>query len=234
MLLLGVLCLAYYVWMGILLKKWDSTFAWFWIVAGAVCFLLSTVNWKPYVPVFVVCLVVFVAAEVRIMAGMIPCKERNLPYFIVLGAQVKGTRMSGSLYRRVEKAREYLVRNPETVVIVSGGQGKGEEITEAEAMRRYLTEQGIEESRIFPEECSTTTEENLEFSARFIEDKNLPVGIVTNNFHAYRACCYARRLGYGAPRAVPAGCHPVFFVHYMVREFFALCKMLLTKRRRVL
>ena len=143
---------------------------------------------------------------------MVSSRKRNLPYLIVLGAQVRGRKLSSSLYRRIERARLYLTGNPETVVIVSGGQGKGEEVTEAFAMRQYLLEHGIEEKRIFMEGCSTTTEENLKFSAEYISDLKIPVGIVTNNFHMYRA---------------PAGCPPVFFINYMVREFFALAKMML-------
>lgn len=158
---------------------------------------------------------------------MVPSRKRDLAYLVVLGAQVRGRKLSSSLYRRIEKARQYLADNPETIVIVSGGRGKGEEITEALAMRQYLVEQGVEENRIFMEERSTTTEENLRFSAAYIHDLGLSIGIVTNSFHMYRACCYAKRVGYQNPEAVPAGCPPVFFVNYMVREFFALIKMLL-------
>lgn len=171
--------------------------------------------------------VFFLIVELKILLGMIPCREKNIPYLIVLGAQVRGTRLSGSLYRRIERARQYLSENPDTIVIVSGGQGKGEDITEALAMQRYLEEQGIKKERILQEGASTTTEENLRFSAKFVSDMNKPVGIVTNNFHMYRACRYAKKLGYQKPRAVTAGCHPAFFLNYMVREFFALLKMAL-------
>lgn len=224
MVLLGIACFAYYVWMGVLFKKRDFTFSWFWILLGVVFFVLSIIGWKRYIFVLIACLFVFLTVELRIVFGMFSCREKNLLYLIVLGAQVRGTTMSGSLYRRIKRARVYLEENPETVVILSGGQGKGEEITEAEAMRRYLVQHGIKESRILMETESATTRENLEFSARFIKNKSIPVGIVTNNFHSYRAYCYAKQLGYGAPKSISAGCHPVFFVHYMVREFFALCQ----------
>lgn len=234
MILLGILCFAYYFLMCIMLRKWDSTFTRFWPAAG-VCFLIAErMRLKGAVPellcvggVFLIFLIIFVLAECRILLGMIPCQEKNLPYLVILGAQVRGRKLSGSLRRRVEKAAQYLLDNPYTAVVVSGGQGKGEEITEASAMRQYLIGRGISDGRIFLEENSTTTEENLRFSSVYIRDLSLPVGIVTNNFHMYRACCYAKRLGYQNPKAVPAGCHPVFFVNYMVREFFALIKMLL-------
>ncbi len=225
--LLGVLCLLYYAFMCFLIRRWNSTFSRFWIAAGVSFLLLGTVRPEEAVYPLFAFGIIFFAVEFKILLGMIPCREKNLPYLVVLGAQVRGKRLSSSLYRRIERARQYLLQNPETVVIVSGGRGKGEDITEALAMKQYLTRQGISEARICMEDSSTTTEENLKLSSEYIRDLSLPVGIVTNNFHMYRACCYARRLGYKNPRAVPAGCPPVFFVNYMVREFFALMKMLL-------
>lgn len=224
---LGILCFLYYALICFRTKRWNSTFSRFWILAG-ICFLLLG-KFKPeraVYPLFIFSLI-FLLIECRILFGMVSSRKRNLPYLIVLGAQVRGRKLSSSLYRRIERARLYLTGNPETVVIVSGGQGKGEEVTEAFAMRQYLLEHGIEEKRIFMEGCSTTTEENLKFSAEYISDLKIPVGIVTNNFHMYRACCYAKRLGYQNPESVPAGCPPVFFINYMVREFFALAKMML-------
>lgn len=231
MFLLGLFCLAYYCLICFRLKRWNSTFSGFWVFAGFCFLLLEELKLREAGYFLMGFGIVFFAVECRILIGMIPSRERELSYLIVLGAQVRGTKLSGSLYRRVEKARQYLSEHPKTAVIVSGGQGKGEEITEALAMQRYLTERGISGGRIFMEDRSTTTEENLRFSLKYIRDMRLPVGIVTNNFHMYRACCYAKRLGYQNPRSVPAGCNPYLFVNYMVREFFALMKMLLTKRK---
>lgn len=224
---LEIFCFLYYALIFGVTKKWNSTFSRFWILAG-ICFLLLG-KLKPERAVYPLLIfsLIFLLTECRILFGMVPSHKKNLPYLIVLGAQVRGKRLSSSLYRRIERARLYLADNPETVVIVSGGQGEGEEITEASAMRQYLLGKGIEEKRIFMEGCSTTTAENLKFSAEYIHDLDIPVGIVTNNFHMYRACCYARRIGYQNLEAVPAGCPPVFFINYMVREFFALVKMML-------
>lgn len=225
--ILGIFCFLYYSILCVLTKKWNSTFSRFWFAAG-ICFLLLG-KLKPERAVYPLFAfgILFFLAECRILLGMIPSRKKDLPYLVVLGAQVRGKRLSSSLYRRIERARRYLADNQETVVIVSGGQGKGEEITEALAMCEYLIEQGIDKERIFMEGHSTTTEENLKFSAEYIHDLSIPVGIVTNNFHMYRACCYAKRLGYQNPQAVPAGCPPVFLVNYMVREFFALAKMVM-------
>lgn len=72
--------------------------------------------------------------------------DRNADYLIVLGAHVYGERMSSNLKYRIELAKEYLEENPETKVIVSGGQGHGEKISEAEAMYRYLIKMELQKN----------------------------------------------------------------------------------------
>lgn len=231
----GILCLAYYVVLCVTLKKWNSTFSRFWLVAGILFVVCSDrlqvpaqagslfmLIWKlSFAVVFL-----FLVTECMILLRMLPnAKQREYDYIIVLGAHVEGTRITDSLERRLVKAIEYLERCPFARVIVSGGMGKGEDITEAEAMARYLEEHGIAGSRIIREDKSRTTKENLKFSAEYIGNLDISVGIVSNNFHMYRACCYARRLGYRSAYPLAAGCHPILFVNYMVRECLAVWKM---------
>lgn len=140
---------------------------------------------------------------------------------------MNGRKITDSLDRRLRTASKYLKEHPHTVVIVSGGMGKGEEITEASAMADYLLKEGIEKRRIILEDRSRTTKENLKFSSAYIEDLGADIGIVSNNFHMYRACRYAKRLGYQHPHPVSASCHPLLLINYMVREFFAVWKMYL-------
>ena len=121
--------------------------------------------------------------------------EENADYVIVLGAGLRGERPSVVLRNRINAAAEYLLENPDTKAVVSGGQGKNELISEAEAMRRGLVELGVSESRIIMEDRSTSTNENLTFSKVFIPAE-ASVVIVTNKFHVYRACHLARECGY--------------------------------------
>lgn len=160
-----------------------------------------------------------------IISGMFSAGRTDYEYLIVLGAQVKGTQITDSLLRRLRKACGYLKEHPDAKVIVSGGRGKGEDIEEARVMEDYLLACGIEKCRIIKEPCSRTTRENLLFSAELFEKDRAVTGIVSNNFHLYRACRYARKFGYKKVYPVPAGCHPVLFVNYMVREVFAVWKM---------
>ena len=94
--------------------------------------------------------------------------KKNLDYIIVLGAHVDGTRMTLALLERARRALLYLEENPGTKAVLSGGKGDGENISEAEAMYRYLTGHGINGDRLMREEESTSTKENLEFSRRKI------------------------------------------------------------------
>ena len=138
---------------------------------------------------------------------------------------MRGRKITDSLLRRLKKAQTYLSVHKETKVIVSGGQGKGEVITEAEAMADYLQNQGIEKMRIYLEDRSRTTQQNLEFSETFLDKEKHCVGIVSNNFHLYRACQIAKRLGYQRIEPVAASCHPLLFVNYMIREVLAVWKL---------
>lgn len=121
--------------------------------------------------------------------------EEDADYIVVLGAGLRGDRPSLVLVYRLRAAADYLAHNPDCKVVVSGGQGANEWISEAEAMRRELVDLGVEESRIFLEDQSTSTNENLTFSKQFIPD-GASVVIVTNKFHVFRACHLARECGY--------------------------------------
>ncbi len=116
---------------------------------------------------------------------------------IVLGCQVRGETPTDMLCDRLDAALELLEENPEAVCVVSGGQGNLEAISEAEAMRRYLNAKGIADERIIPEPRSTSTEENLRFSAELLAERGISGNmiVVTNEFHQYRADIYARRAG---------------------------------------
>ena len=117
---------------------------------------------------------------------------------VVLGAGIHGERISVTLKDRLDCAVEYHKKNPEAVIVVSGGQGYQESITEALAMERYLLSQGVDAEKIIKEEKSTSTTENFKFS-KAILDKRLGDGYktvyITNDFHILRAGFVAERQG---------------------------------------
>ena len=121
--------------------------------------------------VLTICLVVLMSILMIRSATNKPVGNETV---IILGCRVYGENPSLSLMDRMDAAYEYLVKYPETYCVVSGGQGDGENISEAECMYRYLTDKGIDGNRIFKEEASTSTRENIAFSLKVIEENNLP------------------------------------------------------------
>lgn len=150
-------------------------------------------------------------------------------YLVILGAGLNGDKLSWTLWERMDKGLGMLLENPGMKVVVSGGQGPGESITEAEAMRRFLLEHGIAKERIFKEEKSTSTMENFRYSREILEQLNYnsaePVVVITNDFHMFRAKILARRNGLdpvGVPSPTPWYLRPNAYL----REYFAVVKSL--------
>lgn len=141
---------------------------------------------------------------------------------IVLGCRVNGDVPSLALARRIDTATEYLLENPAVSVIVSGGQGPDEWISEAEAMKRQLIESGISEERIIMENKSTSTLENLQFSMDILEQNNLgtSVIIVTEGYHMLRAKTIAKKIGLSA-EGLSASTSAWLLPTFWVREWFA-------------
>ncbi|MFC4322309.1 YdcF family protein [Litchfieldia salsa] len=152
----------------------------------------------------------------------------NADYLIILGARVKGTTPSLSLQYRIDAAAEYLNENENTIAIASGGQGPGEDISEAEAIKKELMNQGISESRIFIENQSTSTDENIMFSKKFISNE-MKVGLlVTNDYHVFRGTSIAKDYDLsivGIPAKTPAISIPRSYI----REYLALTKYYILK-----
>lgn len=170
-------------------------------------------------------LLIFIVTESQVIAKMNTKPQEGLPYVVILGAGVRGTTPTRPLVQRMKCAYEYLSANSGTILIASGGQGAGEEISEAECIKNYLVEQGIDESRILLEDQSTSTEENLRNSFAMIPEDTEMVGILTNGFHIYRSLLIAEELGHENVTGVPARTLFPVGVHYVIREFFAVMKL---------
>ena len=118
---------------------------------------------------------------------------------IVLGCGLRGERVSVGLAKRLNKAYEYHEKNPDAMIIVSGGQGPQEDISEALAMKRYLAEKGVPEDKIIMEDKSTSTITNFRNSRAIMEENGMglsSVVFVTNAYHVYRASSYAEDEGF--------------------------------------
>lgn len=234
---LAVLCLAYYVvcatYAGV-----GSSFIFIWLM-GAVFFgivsgvrvleikgIITVALWikRCFAIVMVIGISLFIVIEAVIIKGMTERPEAGCDYIIVLGCQIRGGHITKSLRHRLEVAADYAQDNPDTVIIVSGGQGKGENTTEAYAMYKYLVDKGINPERIIQEDKSTDTSENMKYSVQYIDNKDVLVGIVTNNFHVARSRLLARHVGLNNTCGMPAQSDRVLFVNYMVREAIGIVK----------
>ena len=142
---------------------------------------------------------------------------------VVLGCRVYGERPSLSMQERLTAAYNFLEKNEDSVCILSGGKGPGEDISEAECMYRYLTDRGISPDRLYKEDKSTTTRENLSFSKKIIEDNGLnpTIAIATSEYHEYRAGKIAESLEIQYS-AIPAKTAIWLFPTYYVRELYAI------------
>ena len=152
--------------------------------------------------------------------------DTSCDYLIVLGAGVNGTTPSRSLQDRIDIAYAYLSTHPQTQCIVSGGQGPGEDISEAQCMYDHLTARGIAPDRIWLEDRSTSTQENIAFSLAVIEahtgTRPETAGILSSEYHLYRAGLFAQRQGLTMV-GIPARTYWAhLFVSYCIREIFAV------------
>lgn len=230
----GTACLLYYVIIS-LYAGLSADFGWFWLALGT-GFWLVTLFGRMHRPAYALCgrilfwvllagIVVLAAESVQVIAGMRDGADAEPEYVIVLGAQVKGTRPSKALAKRLEKADAYAREHPAARFILSGGQGENEDISEAQCMYEYLTQRGIGKERLILEDRSVSTRENLLFSDELSGCAQTACGILSNNFHICRALKLARTLGYKDPVGIPAASDPIMQVHYVVREAAALAVM---------
>lgn len=168
--------------------------------------------------------------EIPIVAASRGDQPDDAAYLIVLGAGVNGREPSLSLYNRLVAAEEWLTTHPDSVAILSGGQGAGEEISEAEAMYQWLTANGIEKERLYKEEVSTNTRENFAHSAVLLQELHhgtmpAPVAVISSEYHLYRAKAFAEQAGIEAIGIPAKTTYPVLKLNYFIREGAAVARL---------
>ena len=159
-------------------------------------------------------------------------KTDNEKTIIVLGCRVKGLIPTKALLSRCESAYKYLIKNDDSVAVLSGGQGSDELISEAECMKNILVKKGIDESKLFIENKSTSTWENLKFSKKIIEENKLDkkILICTSEYHLYRADLIAKELNIIAG-SLAAKSMKFFRIPAFTREVFGIWYLKLKKRK---
>ena len=144
-------------------------------------------------------LLVVAVTEVFILKASLGDPREQVQYMVVLGAKVRESGPSVSLWDRIHGAADYLEAHPDTIAIVSGGQGPDEPMTEAKAMYDELIALGIHPDRVWMEEKATSTWENLNFTLDLIEEKTGErpgkLGILSSEYHLFRAKLFAKECG---------------------------------------
>lgn len=176
---------------------------------------------------------IFIIIEILIISYAHKKTADDARYLIILGSQVRATGPSMDYQARLDAAYEYLLNEPKTIVITTGGKGKSEPLSEGQGGADYLLKKGISSKRIIVEDQSTSTLENLQFARKLIEKDGGDVAkdkivIVSADYHLYRASYIAEKLAY---RYVSCkGGRGLFILqpHYYTREAFALIKEMLT------
>ncbi|WP_026421231.1 YdcF family protein [Actinokineospora inagensis] len=186
-----------------------------WVVAGAVSVWLVT----GYFAFLFAALVGYTVVYGRLNRGI------TGDAIIVLGAGLRGDRVPPLLASRLDRAiacREQ-AGDADPVLVVSGGRGAGELVSEAEAMGGYLREHGVRSDRIVLEDQATTTEQNLRYSMAVLAERGHDgtTVAVTNHYHVFRTAVLSRRLKLPL-RVVGAKAASYFVPSAFLREFVAL------------
>lgn len=203
--------------------------------AYTLCFLAALVLLHHFLPsklwlavLAAVCVgfVYFIIVEIPIIKNARTDPEPERKYLVVLGAAVHGDTASLSLVHRLQGVLDYMEAYPDAVAIVSGGQGPGENRTEADCMFEWLTQRGIAPERILREDKATSTKENLSFSYDIIrargDEPEGNVAILSSPYHLYRAKQMSRMLGVEAAGVAGHFDYPVLTVNYFIREAFGV------------
>ncbi len=164
-----------------------------------------------------------VTVSVLMMRAASDRPKNDKALLIVLGCQVKNGAPGRMLASRLDAAYDFLAEHDEAAAVVSGGQGSDESISEAQCMRDYLVSRGISSDRIYMEDRSTSTEENLRFSLELIRNRGLSgeITIVTDGFHQLRAEMLAKRSGVDT-KNISASTMWWLLPTYWVREWFGI------------
>ena len=231
---------------------WDNVFSFthIWLALGAYLIFLAVYRlktkhsfwsiWKRWVKLTVVSFGTLVAIIsiinlTLILNPAIVGTEENADHVIFLGGGIsKDGVLPKSVISRVEKAAEYLNKNPDSICVVTGGTLDWLPYAEAPELKRQLAARGVSPDRILVEDQAKDTIQNFQLSCKMLaEHKGMtyaevlstPTLIVTSRFHLRRSQRLARRMGFTNIKGIPAACPPVYVLHNYVREICAYVKL---------
>ena len=167
----------------------------------------------------------FLAAEIPVLLDCRSAADTAAPHLIVCGAGVHGSVPSRSLTDRLRAALDWLQANPDADAVLSGCQGPGEDLSEAQAMFDWLAERGVDPARLILEDRATDSYENIQYSLALLGPDPGRVAILSSEYHLHRLGYMAEKLGCEPVPVAARTSNPVMFLNYAVREAFAMWKL---------
>ena len=190
---------------------------------------------RPACAVVLACVLIYGTLFGAVLAGDHTQVDGQPQIMLILGCQVYPWGPSILLQDRLDTAIAYLENHPGMTVIVTGGQGADEPVSEAACMKDYLIKQGAQAGKILMEEDSSNTWQNMTCSSRLMEEQGLDASggvlIVSSGLHLTRARMLWHRATGGKANTVAApATHLPSRLFMGVREPLALAKSLLIDR----
>ncbi len=184
--------------------------------------------------IYVLLIFIFVTSVFLAIYGSKDNSSYDEDAVIVLGYGSKNEKVPDMLKKRLDKAVEYHSKNPDALILVSGGKGKENKASEAAVMEEYLLSKGVPSDIIIKEDKSRTTVENFKFSADLLSrkfGKNCSAVIITNVFHIYRSEKYAKAAGMSIKHiGAETVRHDIPWIY--IREVAMLVQMIFIKGRK--
>lgn len=145
-------------------------------------------------------------------------------YVLVLGARIIDEDTPCKVLEdRLRTSIDYLKKFKCTYVIVSGGIGDDEPVSEGFVMKKFLIRMGISENRILMEDSSRNTFENLKNTREILKDVD-EILIITSGYHLFRSKILAKRIGFKKVYLIGSEVGQESRIKNIFREVFAMIK----------
>lgn len=205
----------------------------FFLVWGVFFDIISQLTQRGVMKIIKIFVIALVTCELLLVGfisiyGQFDNVKYNEEAVVVLGAALHGDKISLPLKLRLDAAIDYHKHNPQALIVVTGGQGPQEAMTEGKAMADYLIRHGVSNDKIIKEEKATSTQENMKYSKEILDSyfKNeYKIAVITNNFHIYRGVTFANSEGFEDVTHFHAGLPWYNMLPCYFRESLAVIKM---------
>jgi uncharacterized SAM-binding protein YcdF (DUF218 family) len=150
-------------------------------------------------------------------------KLRNADAILVLGAAQWNGKPSPVFKARLDHAINLHKQGYARVLVLTGGVGRRDTLSEGEVARRYALQRGVSDSTMLVDRVGVTSAESIRAAAQLMKAHGLHSAlIVSDSYHMLRVQMLARRAGI-VPYRAPAPNSPIDRApqqrwHYVLRE----------------